>query len=358
MTEQRSDSLPGNLSGSYVFRSQDPKDSYYFLEILKWFQKNPAKVREFDRGKYFPEEDDPDRYVIEAVTTEGTKRFRGATLEDAQSGPLHDVRASDSAVDTGSGGHSDEACPHDCWSRIRDQGSDMRVRIEALKECVSVDADSVSSYVVQEVSREDIDDRWRNALIFATEDLQFRGSAERQTLKQRLLGFASRLRKSVLLDDEQAVWSAMRSAASLMSFPEVEQFLPLLASPEPVDTRLVALQCIVRMAESAGPATDHRPSVGLLDRITELGRKFLDPDLLIPGDNAAIAQNAIHALAVLGGPASQALVKQVKALDKPWLTRQLRSKFQGTVDAWDDRSGSSTDRPKLSALQGLRAALE
>ena len=223
----------------------------------------------------------------------------------------------------------------DAWKSVLNESSSITAREAALCLCVERDEERTAAFLVDELARNDIATEWQDALVLCAETIQFHEDAVRQRLWSRLLEIALRRRREP--DDtvsKPVVFSAIRCLTSMIPVEELSQLLPFLEPPAPLETRLVTLQCVTNVFE-AGPPTAPDQLVQLRDRIHELAIKFLDRDWLIAGERAAIALNAIQALACLGDDRLTSCVSQVLAMQMDWFARQVSRKLQEVADGWE-----------------------
>ena len=304
-------------------------------DLIKAFWEGDPKIMESDGGAYSPEPEYPGQYIVQTRTAYGPRTFRKAILGDAQSA-TGDWYSDDLGPDDVSGpaARPTTLSNPDPWARVTDDSLGTQDRIDALYECMSSEQDKVARYVLDTLGEADINERWRDAVVFATEDLQLTNAKLRSGLEEDLLGVAKRLMSSTRAADERVVWSALRTATSLMPTDEVKRLGSFLGPPSPVDTRLVALRCVTRIFEPAPPQPKDYPQE-LANRIAELADKFLDPDLLIPGEHAAIAIHAVTALVALCDPRAEAAVQQVVQLKCDWVARLIRQELQRLLSSWE-----------------------
>jgi hypothetical protein len=208
---------------------------------------------------------------------------------------------------------------------------------------------AVAEFVMDELSREDLAEEWRDALVFLAEDIHL-PKPLRQRMGDRLLAIAASLRSSAKLGVERVVWSALRRASSLLPEDQAGRFLPFLDCPSLVDTRSVALRCIERMFKPAPPVEGH-PLPSLSERVAEFAFKFLDPDVFAGGENALIAQNAVCALAALGDPRLGDVIGRVNQLRRSWMNRQVHTRLEQLLGSWRSREVSLCDHPAFQNLE-------
>jgi hypothetical protein len=193
--------------------------------------------------------------------------------------------------------------------------------------------------------------------VLAAEELQLDDDQLRSRLTNRLYEIASSLRHSTEAGIKPIVQSAIRCYSSMIPVSEADTLLAFLEPPNPVETRLVTLQCVVHLFESM-PPEDISTHQRLADRIAELADKFLDRDWLVAGEKAAIGQNATIALAALGDSRLSHCIETIRQLDTTWLTRQLERKLDGLICNWTELPDAMTNavvefvKEQLSLLRG------
>ncbi|MBN2476361.1 MAG: hypothetical protein JXB62_17240 [Pirellulales bacterium] len=251
------------------------------------------------------------------------------------------------------------AVEKECRAIARNRTAAYDDRMAALRAWMAMDDDDVSVFVVEELYRTDLTDNWRNALVYAAENVHFKDSAQQARIRARLRELALELRDVSQPGTEHVVWSAMRRYTSLMPPEEANDLAQFLDRKGVVDTRMVALQCIARVFQ-LGPPADAATLDPLARRVAEYAAKFLDPDVFGGGTNSSIARNAVLALAVLGSPELEACVGRVNALGRRWLSRQVRRQLQELLDGWRGHGVDSTTGAAFGvverALESIRLA--
>ncbi len=244
---------------------------------------------------------------------------------------------------------ADSPAVSELWSATRDPVSRVSRRLDALQTLLESDPVAAVEFVVDELSRDDLAEGWRDALVFLVEDIHL-PEPLRQRVGDRLLAIAASLRGSAKLGVEKVVWSALRRAASLLPPAQAERFLPFLDCPSLVDTRSVALRCLERVFEPAPPVEGHLVTA-LRERVTQFAFKFLDPDVFAGGENALIAQNAVCALAALGDPRLGGVIDRVNQLGRSWMNRQVRARLEHLLESWRSRDASVSNHPAFQNLE-------
>lgn len=299
----------------------------------------------------------PGKYAFEVSTPTGIESFEGATRcgADVQSGLL-DPRHTRAPVSRSSSTQDQIPPPMaDLWLTVRDEGKSPSSRIQSLQSLLESDADGTFAFVVNELSRSDLTDDWRSALVFLAEDTHFPAQL-RERLCESLLLIASSARRDGRAGVERVMCSAMRRFSSLLSPNNVNSLLAFLNPDGLVDTKAVALQCVVRVFQK-GPPSNREYLIELSDRIFEFARKFLDRDVFIKGENALIAQNAVCALAAVGDPRLKEVFLLVRNLDRQWLNRQLALRLNQILSDWRSELSGTVPSPAITNLEELLASI-
>jgi hypothetical protein len=228
------------------------------------------------------------------------------------------------------------------WQRVKDRGSDVAKRIIALDELIARRDDALPDYLLRELERNEMPTAWRDHLIFASEDVEFLDENARTRLRTRLFSLADGMCDSEkALANPEALYSAARRFASLIDphlvDSEVPRLLRFLRAGEPPLLHQAALQAIQNLFAGAPP---ERPNAvrSLCRRVVEIAVQFLAADVVSSPSNAALALNAVHALAVLGDRRLDERIEQVQRLRKQWLADQLRRRLEDVRIRWDIRA--------------------
>ncbi len=288
-------------------------------------------------GSVYPYGEDSTRQVVEGATKDGP--FRYITIAEDTQASTPERRDSTREIDCAEEGLSETTL----GDKLRNKAIPAEDRSQYLREYLAIDEPSAAAFIVNELENADIDTDWCDVLIFVAEDVQFYEPEVRRRVKNCLFAFVSALRKNSSPRAEHAAFSAIRTYASLIDASEIGNLLSFLEPPIYIDTRLVTIQSVVRVLEASTSLSSHALD-SLADRIVQLAKGLLHPDILIPGELAAIAQNAIHALALIGDSRVTECFEQVKHLNKRWFTRQVRQRLEGTLEAWraNDMAGDSS----------------
>lgn len=235
------------------------------------------------------------------------------------------------------------------WAELLNSESPLELRCHLLQRLISSDEDRAAQFIVDQLCSDDLSHPWRDALILFAETAQVSDVGLRHRLKGRLFELASALRESTDAGMRPIVCSAVRTYVSLISPSDADSLLPFLKPPSLIETRLVTLQSIVHLCE-AHPTQRAEIPKPLSDRIYELADKFLDRDWLVPGEKAAIGENATHALAAIGDERVRACLEKIRSLGMRWLCRQVARKLDTTLQTWR-AEGIDTSEPSVRLLQ-------
>ena len=217
-----------------------------------------------------------------------------------------------------------------------DASAAIEERIDALGQWIALDNDSAATFILKSLECEGEPDEWRSALIFAAEDVRFPTEEQQTRAATRLRELAIEFRQRPDSGSELVVWSALRRFASLIPEEHIGELLPFLSPAGAVDTRLVALQCMVHIHEPAPPQLDSDIHRELADRAFDYATKCLDPDVLIPGETSAIAEQAVMALAAMGDARLTQCIAQLQTIDVAWLSRIVRKALAELREGWSE----------------------
>jgi len=347
-------------------QSAVPRSTQETQEELRALLRSPLIERLFEgrqvtaieEGGYFPDQNNPGKWVIRALRAGGIETFYDATrADDAQSGPVDELHGDERTCAERPALSSIAAAPEDCWSEACDSDSPANHRVRALQECLLADNSRAVGLMVDELHRDDAPDEWRDAIVFAAENVHFKDPEQQARVRSRLRELALQLRELSRAGTEHVVWSAMRRFSSLTPPEEANDLLEFLDRKGVVDTRMVALQCIARLFHAA-PPSDPAALEPLAGRVAEYAEKFLDRDVFAGGENSSIARNALLALAALGSPKLQDCVARVNVLGRRWLSRQVRRQLQELLDSWESHRVEPEGNPAFKVVEAARATVQ
>jgi len=250
--------------------------------------------------------------------------YRTYSLTD-ESGAQHELKWEDSqTVSEWSDESSQRRNPieDDCRARARNPALSAHDRLEALLEWSRSDSDNASDFILGELRNEDAQPAWRNAVIYAADAVEFRLPESREQLCGELIRAARSMRDSQAQDDRPVVLCAIHRAGSIIPRSRVGELEGFLEPGGAIDTRLAALQAIVRIFE-ATPPDDPSLTTKIADRSVTLATKRWDVDVFAAGEFSAMTIEGTIVAAVLGDDRLETLLNDAMSLGKSWVTRKL-----------------------------------
>jgi hypothetical protein len=245
-----------------------------------------------------------------------------------------------STVQAKSGSQQSEISNGSLWATVRGSTASDADRAEALANLAAMGENGVADFIADQLTRADRSDTWRDALVFASEDVRFEGDSQQQRVADALLEIAESIRENDQARTEPVLWACLRRFSSLGSPAQACRLAPFLDHPS-VHSKIAVLAAIQNLFAN-GPAADLNTTQTLADRVVSLAQKFLDPDLLTPGDNAAVATSAVSAAACLGDPRFEDLMTQFPRTGREWAKDVLADLLGSLVTKWKKADGGST----------------
>ena len=227
--------------------------------------------------------------------------------------------------------------------RIRDASLTVHDRIEILQEWMADDNDAAAQFITQELTLDDLSSEWRNALIYAAEVVRFRDSDAKTGAVDVLLKHATQLRHSAERGVSEVVWCAIHRVGSIIPVQRASELSVFLGPSKSVDTRLAALQAIVRIFEVAPP---DRPADfwELTDPAINLAKAMWNPIVFTVGEISAIAIEATVSSAALADERVLELVSHAREVNRPWVMRKLLKRFSELLVLWKNFPAASSSR--------------
>jgi hypothetical protein len=170
-------------------------------------------------------------------------------------------------------------------------------------------------------------------MIFIAEDTQF--TVEQcMKLSPWLLSFAEKYRDSDNQKDEGAVWSAIRTGASMLHSESAGKLSPLLGAGYRIETSKVTLKMVGHIFEVAPiPSLDTMSDLRL--DIGYILENILNRDSLESSQISAKALLGIYALAAMGNISCvKQFVMKIENLDLPWLSESIYKDLCRLKDIW------------------------
>lgn len=191
-------------------------------------------------------------------------------------------------------------------------------------------------------------------MILVAEDTGFTVDQSKQ-LAPWLLSFAERQRDSSDPQNEVAVWSAIRTGASMLTPHDVNNLHALLEPGHSIETSLVTVKMLGRIFEAQPPAEVDKHPV-LANEVFEIAECLLNRHAITISQSAAKAQLAIYALAAMASSETQRIIEVVQGLGVPWFARRTLRKLRDLRNIWTSRPVPVAERPRellAKALQTL-----
>ncbi len=192
----------------------------------------------------------------------------------------------------------------------------------------------------------------REMILFA-EDTGFTVDQSKQ-LAPWLLSFAQKYRDSNDPQDEAAVWSAIRTGASMLTPHDTDGLRALLEPLHSIETSLVTVKMLGRIFEAQPPA-DVDEHQDLADEVCQIAESLLDPYAITASQSAAMAQLAIYALVAMASSKTQQIVETVQQLGVTWFTQQTLRELCELRSIWSSRPVPVADRPQELLYRAIQA---
>lgn len=221
----------------------------------------------------------------------------------------------------------------DCWTLLDDSSRSVGERTDAIEECSLQDPDKLLDYVLATLTSGEAEPAWRDILVGAVECLPVSNTGQREELAEALLGIAGELRCTGSPHREGVAWSALRKFSLLVPRERASELAEFLDPSEGVDTRLIALICIGRIFE-VEPIIRGDDFAAIAHRAYSYATKFLDPDVLSDGWNAAVAQASVKALVFLGDERVGGVIERMRAAAPAWFNEQMYDKLVDARQVW------------------------
>lgn len=221
-----------------------------------------------------------------------------------------------------------------------DSFADLSVRVDALRHRLLVSDLDAKNYLTAELLRDQQDIDWQNELVFLAESQQFYEPELREALSRRLvsIGMENVFERAGSLD---ATASAIRTACSMMPEHLIEELLlPLLATPVAIDVRSNVFIGIANIFEQSPPTQRLRK---LSHRVHELAVTFLQPDLMVAGENSVFGQTAVLALAHLADERTIDCAATLKHLGVRWYNLAIKRDLAQLLDRWRGQTAFPID---------------
>ena len=214
-------------------------------------------------------------------------------------------------------------------------------RLAELRYFFETDPAAAASTVFDGITDPTTDHPWRRLLVIAAEGIHFTDDQDRQLIPA-LMEFIENFRDSNGREDQVAVCSAIRSYVGLAGTAQVESVAELLepgyrASPT-LDTLLETLKMVARKF-AANPPGSPNQYPALTGQIERVARAYLNPYVLPQDKHAAVAMNAMQALAALASPELGTVIAEVNTCCPAWFRQQLQRRLTKLSEEWETKLG-------------------
>lgn len=170
-------------------------------------------------------------------------------------------------------------------------------------------------------------------MLLLAEDADF-SPKQSARLAPRLLELACKYRDSNDPQDAPAIFSAIRTGASMLRPSEASRLLALLEPGHRIETSLVTLKMLGRIFEAQPPERpdQHTDLAGEVRRIAE---SRLNPYAIANSKIAAMAQSAVCALAALASSETLNIVRAVRRIGVSRFTQQTARELRELRNSWN-----------------------
>jgi hypothetical protein len=221
---------------------------------------------------------------------------------------------------------------------LKKDSSTIETRLKVFDVFLMEYKNSALKYVVDELQLAQANQEWLINLVFIAEENDF-PSELKPNLKLALLQIAKLFHESNKPRVKFPLFSAVRQIASLIEPEEVCLLLPFLKNGV-IDARSVVLKSLEYVFFLA-PPVDFKMVASIADRVDEIVKKFLDPDVFSAGENALLAINSLSCQATIGDTRLHENLIAAKQLDRQWLNYQFQNKFNDLLLSWKSRDINS-----------------
>jgi len=232
---------------------------------------------------------------------------------------------------------------------VEEQG-DVQVMDTATDDVLQWTSDQLASAILGAEAEADMP-RLRE-MILAVENTGFT-IAQSEKLSPWLLSFATKYRDKNNPQDKAAIWSAIRTGASMLTPSYADRLLPLLEPGHSIETSLVTVKMIGRIFEAQPPAEVDKYPV-LANEVLRIAEALLNRYAITVSQSAAMAQLVVYALVAMASSKTQQIVESVRQLGVSWFIQQTQRELRELRDIWASRPIPVAERP----LELLDRAIE
>ena len=241
-----------------------------------------------------------------------------------------------------------------CWEAKSLVDTEL-AQLEAVEEegggqAVDSETDDASEWTSEQLASAILDPqaesdmpRLREMIVIA-EDVSFT-VAESKQLAPWFLDFAQKHRDSNDPQDVAAVWSAIRTGASMLRTDLADRLLPLLKPGHSIETSLVTVKMVGRIFEAQPPAQIDKHPV-LAEEVLQIAKSQLNGYSITISKSAAMAQLAIYALAAMASSKIYGIIEDVQRLHVAWFTQQTLRELRELDNIWANRPVPVAEPPR------------
>ncbi len=190
-------------------------------------------------------------------------------------------------------------------------------------------------------------------MIFIAEDTGF-SIEESKIIAPLLLDFAKKYRDTDPLN-EPAVYSAIRTGASMLTLDRVNDLIPLLESKHIINTTLVTIKMIGRIFEAQPPKRINEYK-NLSEKIYDIINIYINIDNLDPNKEATI-QLGVKALAAMGSNSVQGVLIDIQKKKKPWFIKYCLRNLNRLRHVWERNAQNNNEIEPLKPLKLLNESI-
>jgi hypothetical protein len=233
--------------------------------------------------------------------------------------------------------------------RAPSQVPELSDRLAKLRYSLETDPAIAASTVVDGITDPTTDHPWRRLLVIAAEGIHFTDDQDRQLIPA-LMQFIENFRDSNDPEDRIAVCSAIRSYVGLAGAAQVDSVANLLEPGHRASlTSDMLLETVKMVARkfAANPPESPNPYPALSGQVEQVARAYLNPYVLPQNKHAAVAMNAVQALAALASPELVAVIAEVNTCCPAWFRQQLQRRLTKLQEEWETKRGDgvAADQP-------------
>ena len=150
-----------------------------------------------------------------------------------------------------------------------------------------------------------------------------------------------------------AIWSAIRTGASMLYPSQAHQLEPLFAPGSHVDTTMTSVKMLGRIFEAQPPKKKDQYQ-DLSDDMRYIANCLLNEYSIASSQCAALAQLSIYALAAMASSQTIDVVTTVKNLGISWFAQQMHFELKELRGYWSGNPRVAPDEPRKLLEQAIQ----